>query len=48
MGFNSGFKGLMTEKYRATGEETDFSIVKVSSNVKWFKSCNFSYYYIIK
>ena len=39
----------MAEKYRVTGEETDFSFVKVSSNVKWFKSCNFSYYlHIIK
>ena len=37
----------MTEKYRATGDETDFSFVKVSSNVKWFKLCNFSYYYHI-
>lgn len=39
----------MIEKCRATGEETDFTSLKVSSNVKWFKSYNFNnYHHIIK
>ena len=38
---------LKIEKYPATGEETDFAILKVSSNVKWLQSNNFNYHYHI-
>jgi hypothetical protein len=37
----------MIEKHRAKGDETVFTALNVSSNVKWFKYFNFNYYHHI-